>query len=92
LTSSEDFFLNSPRPLADMLRDREISVTKLGGYMLMPDEMAMDEGLITDTRPPVARHAPGYPLRWRIREAVTSARLRLGRWIAGVELADEEDW
>jgi hypothetical protein len=65
--------------------DREITVIKMGGYMPISDELAMEYGLIPDTRPPVV-----IPRRQRIRNRVDELRLRLGSWVAGVELRDED--
>lgn len=72
-----------------------IQVTKHAAYVQMPDETAMDYGLIPDTRPPMvltrrqrwryARQEWTRKTRWRVGVAV-------GSWITGVQLGEEEDW
>ena len=69
--------------------DREITVIKMGGYMPISEELAMEYGLIPDTRPPVVI-TRRQRIRWAIRRWVSNTRLRIGSWIAGVELRDED--
>jgi hypothetical protein len=69
---------------------RELQVTKHATYVQMSDEMAMEYGLIPDTRPPVVLTRRQ---RWRYarQEWTRRTRLRvgvaLGSWIAGEDLA-----
>jgi hypothetical protein len=65
--------------------DREIHVTKAVSFVSLSDELAMEYGLIPDTSPPVV-----LPLRWRIRIRINALRMRLGSWVAGVDLRDED--
>jgi hypothetical protein len=68
------------------MSDEEFMVRKLSAVVPMSEELAMERGLIPDTRPP----APPIPwsrrLRWRVDAAVAQARLRVGSRIAGVDL------
>ncbi len=97
-------FLN--QALADLGPDDEdeaettphppIQVTKHGYYTVVPDELAMDAGLIPDTRPVIV---PTRWERWRrarqewIRRTRWCAGVRVGSWIAGEDLEpSEEDW
>lgn len=62
-----------------------IEVKKIAAYFPMSNELAMEYGLIPDTRPPVV-----IPWRRRVRWAaqarVRRARLRVGSWVAGEDL------
>lgn len=68
-----------------------IVVTKTSAILPMSDDQLMDAGIIPDTRPPVRipwrRRARWRWLAWRER-----AGRRVGGWIAGVDLADREDY
>lgn len=78
------------------------SVTKYGAQVPVSTDMLMAEGLIPDTRPARPRRTPVQVTPWllaraRARTAVAGARLRVGCWIAGVQVAEydgetEEDW
>lgn len=73
-----------------------ISVTKLGAQLSVSTDMLMDEGLIPDTRPARPRRTPVRVTPWtlaraRARTAVADARLRVGCWIAGVQVAEYDD-
>lgn len=71
-----------------MTDDPEFTVHKAAGYMRISDELAMDYGLIPDTRPPV--HIPWHRrLRWRLNDRWYQLRHRIGFWIAGYT---PEDW
>jgi hypothetical protein len=70
-------------------------VKKYGAYTPVSDELLMDAGVIEDTRTPKT-FAEYFPtrrarLRWRLSLKVAGLRLRLGSWIAGVDLADQYD-
>ncbi len=69
--------------------DRELIVNKIGSYMPISDELAMEYGLIPDTRPPVVVTRRDR-LRQRVRWAVARLRrrlgIRVGSWIAGEDL------
>lgn len=55
-------------------------------------ELAMEMGLIPDTRPPAPKPTRWQRFRgWR-RDEVAAARLAVGSWIAGTDLSDREDW
>lgn len=69
------------------------SVTKLGGYIEVPDELLMAYGLIPDTRPPL----PPTPWRWRAKQQIRAWREQAARAayrvIAGYWPRDgEDDW
>lgn len=68
-----------------------LSVKKHGFLIPVVNETLMDAGLIPDTREPV-KVSRWWRARWRIREAVTSARIKVGEKIAGVELEDRGGW
>lgn len=67
----------------------ELIVNKVGAYMPISDELAMEYGLIPDTRPPVV-----IPLRERLSRRVCWAiagfrrrlGIRIGSWIANEDL------
>lgn len=71
--------------------DLSLTVRKMTTYWPMSTEEAMEHGLIPDTRPP----APAVPwhrrARWAVSNTIVAARLRLGRWIAGIP-KDEWDY
>ncbi len=68
------------------------SVTKFGGMVPISVGTAMDEGLIPDTRPPVHYFSRRTRFRrWRQRK-VDGLRMRVGSWVAGVDLADWDDY
>lgn len=70
------------------MNDGQYTVRKFSAMVPMSEELAMERGLIPDTRPPV--HIPWRRrARWRVREAIAQARLRLGARIAGV---NPEEW
>lgn len=64
-------------------------VVKHGLTMRISDEMAMDYGLIPDTREPLPPPSRRKRWRWRAQDAVTSARYRLARWISPYDLDEE---
>ncbi len=65
--------------------DDELIVNKIGSYMPISDELAMEYGLIPDTRPPIV-----ITRRTRIRLAIAGFRrrvgIRVGSWIAAEDL------
>lgn len=67
-----------------------LTVTKYGAHLLVSDEVLMDAGVIPDTRPPV-RIAWHRRLRWRWQAWRERAGRKVGGWIAGVDLS-EQDW
>jgi hypothetical protein len=81
-----------PEPL---INDIALSVTKMSGYLEVPEEMLMDFGVIPDTRPkPVLTRREQFA-RWR-RRRINSARLALAgrayRLISGEDVPEPEDW
>lgn len=70
----------------------EFVVEKYGAYIPISEWMLMEQGLIDDTRPVIV------PTRWQIikrrtSQKVAELRIRLGSWIAGVQITDDdEDW
>lgn len=63
---------------------------KLSMFVPVSNETMMAYGLIPDTRPPV--HIPWHRrLRWRVRDTIDRARLKVGARIAGVDVRDWED-
>lgn len=79
---------DDPAPAVDFA-DAAITVHRMTYAIPYSDEQLMDEGVIPDTRPP----APPVPWRLRarrkIRSAVAAGRMRIGSWIAGVDLNRE---
>lgn len=68
------------------------SVTKFEAAMPVSDDMLMDEGLIPDTRPPAPPSGRRVRFRrWRA-DVVYRWRMRVGSWVAGVDLDEEDDW
>ncbi|MGI5286623.1 hypothetical protein ACQEVF_25245 [Nonomuraea polychroma] len=70
------------------MSDETFEVKKISFHMPISEELAMEYGLIPDTRPPV-RIPWRRRIHWRIQEAIAHARLRLGARIAGVH---PQDW
>ncbi len=70
---------------ANVWHDIDFTVEKRGTIMHISDELAMDEGLIPDTRPP----APPPTLRRRIRRArwAVGRRFNAARWWLGCKIA-----
>jgi hypothetical protein len=64
----------------------ELLVTKAVGYIAISDELAMEYGLIPDTRPPPPPIPWRTRLRWRWGEARDRAAERAYRLIAGREI------
>lgn len=65
-------------------------VTKYSGYLAVSDDVLMDAGVIPDTRPPV-RTPWRRCLRWRWLVWRERAGRKIGGWIAGMDLS-EQDW
>lgn len=59
-------------------------IRKIGHWMPISTEQAMDYGLIPDTRSPVVI-SWRTRWRWRISDAIHGARRAVGFWIAGVD-------
>lgn len=68
-----------------------MTVHKVEGYLPIPEEILMDEGIIPDTRPPRPRPRWRTRLRWRL----ASSRERLGLWaywvITGDHIRTDDD-
>jgi hypothetical protein len=62
--------------------DAKLTVTKASGWMMVSDEVAMDAGVIPDTRPraPWHRRAKWRLQRWRERAAKRAYRVICGSW------------
>ncbi|MEU8199530.1 hypothetical protein AB0C10_37675 [Microbispora amethystogenes] len=69
--------------------ESELTVNKIGTRMPISDELAMEYGLIPDTRPPVVI-TRRERIRRRVRWAVAGFRrrlgIRVGSWIANEDL------
>jgi hypothetical protein len=79
-----------PPPLSGMNMPA-LTVTKFGHVMPVSEEILMNEGLIPDTRPPVPL-SRRLRFRWWWRARVDGARLRVGSWVAGVDLSERDDY
>lgn len=68
-----------------------VDVQKRAVSMMISNDLAMDYGLIPDTRTPAR-----IPWRTRLRWKLSAWRERVGRkvggWIAGVDLSERDDW
>lgn len=70
----------------------ELLVTKAVGYLAISDELAMEYGLIPDTRPPPPPVPWRTRLRWRWHEVRGQIAERAYRLISGHELPGGDDW
>lgn len=74
------------------------TVRKYSAYLPMSLEQAMDAGLLTEDEARAQGWTPPPPIprwtrmRWRLHAARDRARLRIGSWIAGVDLDERDDW
>jgi hypothetical protein len=66
----------------------QISYRKLSYLTSMSEDLAMDYGLIPDTRPKPPPPPWYWRLRWRVAELIANVRLRVGARIAGVNPED----
>ena len=74
----------------DVVYDRELIVRKVAHIFEVPCCLLTDdtgENHCQHPQPPLVRR-----LRWRIRDRWSCFRLRLGSWIAGVDLDERDDW
>lgn len=69
--------------------DAVVNVRTVSHVMPISAGLAMDYGLIPDTRPPV-KISRWDRLRWRWRDRRSAARLRLASWIAGFDVTDTD--
>jgi hypothetical protein len=70
--------------------DVEFTVTKYAAHIPVSDELLWEHGVyIGPERPPIVPTRRAKIQRWTSRK-VTALRLRLGSWIAGVDLGDED--
>lgn len=69
----------------------EITVTKYTHLVQVNDDMLIDAGL-SDGPSRVPEYHPSWisRARWNLSLKVASIRLRLGSWVAGVDLEDRE--
>lgn len=68
----------------------ELKVQKYASYFPVSEDLAMEYGLIPDTREPVV-YSKRERFSWFIARHVERFRLKLGSWIAGIDLRDD-DW
>lgn len=68
----------------------EIFVRRYATLVPMSDEQLMDAGIIPDTRQHIKPNRRTR-LKWFIGSNIAEIRLRLGSWIAGVELTNWDD-
>jgi hypothetical protein len=71
-----------------------LTVKRMGYTLPITNEVLMDEGVIPDTRPKIdlTRRQKLQRARWRLEARIDRWRLRLGSWIAGIDLDQQEDW
>lgn len=78
---------------ADEFRDADVTVVKAVAYLPISDELAMEYGLIPDTRPPYV--PPRWPwrtrLRWRIAGLRERVAVNLYRLAAGHDIEPRDD-
>lgn len=70
--------------------ESEIRVHKLVSYVEMPEELAMEYGLIPDTRPPYV--PPRRSLVYRVRSILAGGRERIrlaGQVLAGKDIHED---
>lgn len=71
----------------------EIAVRKLRTFMAVSCcEMTDASGVNHCEHEPAPRPPLHHRLRWRVRSWWSGLRMRVGSWIAGVDLDREEDW
>lgn len=83
-----DFLAALDRGLVATNPVADVTATKVGFSMSVSTDMAMDYGLIPDTRPPRPLPSRWQRLRWTWRDKRQSARMRLASWIAGFDVED----
>lgn len=69
------------------MSEPELTVHKASAYVPISDELAMEYGLIPDTRPPL----PPPSLRTRLRWRISALRERLAGWLCRVVAGYEMD-
>jgi hypothetical protein len=76
------------------MEEQQFTVRKMTAYQPISEELAMEYGLIPDTRPPAPRPSWRQRARWRVAALVRPVRLRLAARIGGVsvERLEEETW
>lgn len=71
--------------------DPEITVIKYSALIPVSEEMLIDAGLSEGpSKFPEFHPSRLDKIRWRLSQSVANMRLRLGSWIAGVDLEDRE--
>jgi hypothetical protein len=70
---------------------KELKVSKITSYVQISNEDAMALGMIPDTREPV-KYSKWQKFKWFVGNNIAAMRLRIGSWIAGVELTDWEKY
>ncbi len=74
----------------------ELHVTRHAAYLPVSIEMLLDAGAITEAEArargwtPPPRPSRWLRARWRWQDRRAGLRLRVGSWIAGVDLADRD--
>lgn len=74
-----------------MTEEPQYTVRKIGYSMPISDELAMEYGLIPDTRPPAPPPSWRQRMRWQLQRAVRPVRLRLAARIGGVSRTELEE-
>lgn len=64
-------------------------VQKIGTVVQLSNELAMEYGLIPDTRPPVVITRRDR-FRWWRQDKTRRLRLRVGEWVAGQRFSEED--
>lgn len=89
--SIRDGFPEADQPDGPQAEAPFLTVKGFGYALPIANEVLMDEGLIPDTRPK-PELSRLQRARWRLEARIDRWRLRLGSWIAGTDLDQQEDW
>lgn len=91
-TSPDDLFRDYLGGYEPFVADSGEEITEVTAFIPISTDLAMDCGLIPDTRPPYVARPLSRRMRfrfWRAR-ARTKLAVRFCRWLAGCDLHDDE--
>ena len=71
--------------------DEPLIVHKMTYSMPISEDLAMEYGLIPDTRPAPTPPTRRQRARWKVRQTIWEFRWRLAAWIGGVPREDIEE-
>lgn len=74
-----------------MANDEQYNVRKIGQFVPISDELAMEYGLIPDTRPPSPPPSRRQRIRWWVARTVRPWRLAVAARIGGTTRAGMEE-